>query len=114
MALHHTQARFVYGSSTHQSLSRERGLFVTVETSTHPVSLSELTAVLKIDPSGVYRFTNPLKRRGCSAQAVGAICVTAPIERLPLNKRTVLELQALRVAQAISAGRFETSADSRK
>src|SRR5215472_16673341 len=46
--------------------SLDRGLLIveTVARSTEPVSLGELTAVLEIDRSSVFRLANTLRRRG--------------------------------------------------
>jgi len=51
-----------------QSLDRGLILLETVAQARQPVSLSQLTLVLKIDRSSVFRLANTLKRRGYLAQ----------------------------------------------
>jgi IclR family transcriptional regulator, acetate operon repressor len=54
-----------------QSLDRGLVILEAVANSTAPVSLSELTKVLGIDRSSVYRLANTLKRRGFLAYPAG-------------------------------------------
>lgn len=82
MPLHNTQAKSSRGASTIQSLDRGLVLLETVGQSTHPVPLSELTVVLKIDQSSVYRLANTLKRRGFLAQVQGGYVLGASSWRL--------------------------------
>jgi len=50
--------------------------------SPHPVPLSDLTAVLGIDPSSVYRLANTLKRRGFLTQVPGGYVLGSAAWRL--------------------------------
>src|SRR4051794_13033629 len=54
-----------------QSLDRGLVILEAVANSTTPVSLSELTGVLGIDRSSVFRLANTLKRRGFLAYPAG-------------------------------------------
>jgi DNA-binding IclR family transcriptional regulator len=54
-----------------QSLDRELIILEAVANSSTPVSLSDLTAVLEIDRSSVFRLANTLKRRGFLAYPAG-------------------------------------------
>ena len=74
-----------------QSLDRGLILLEAVARAGRPVSLAELTAVLKIDRSSVFRLANTLKRRGYLAQ-------------LPESKRYALGSSIWRLA---SLFRFE-------
>jgi IclR family transcriptional regulator, acetate operon repressor len=55
-----------------QSLDRGLTILEAVGKSPSPVTLSELTSVLKIDRSSVFRLANTLKRRGFLANPAGA------------------------------------------
>lgn len=65
-----------------QSLDRGLVLLEAVGQSSCPVPLPELTAVLKIDPSSVYRLANTLKQRGFLAQVTGGYVLGASAWRL--------------------------------
>lgn len=65
-----------------QSLDRGLVLLEAVSQSSQPVSLVELTALLDIDPSSVYRLANTLKRRGFLAQVSGGYVLGASAWRL--------------------------------
>lgn len=65
-----------------QSLDRGLILLEAVSQSSRPVSLVELTTVLAIDPSSVYRLANTLRRRGFLAQVSGGYVLGASAWRL--------------------------------
>lgn len=72
------------GNSTPAIQSLDRGLILleTVGRSPQAVSLRELTAVLSIDPSSVFRLANTLKRRGFLAQVPGGYVLGPSLWRL--------------------------------
>src|SRR5262245_28091650 len=61
------------GQHTPPIQSLDRGLLIlnTVARSADPVSLAELTELLRIDRSSVFRLANTLKRRGFLAYPAG-------------------------------------------
>lgn len=65
-----------------QSLDRGLILLEAVGRSAHPVPLADLTTVLAIDPSSIYRLANTLKRRGFLAQVSGGYVLGASAWRL--------------------------------
>ena len=61
----------------HSELDRGLMLLETVGQSSRPVPLPDLTAVLGIDSSSVYRLANTLNRRGFLAQVPGGYVLGA-------------------------------------
>ena len=65
-----------------QSVDRALVLLETVGKSPRPVSLRELTGVLSIDSSSVFRLANTLKRRGFLSQGPGGYTLGPSLWRL--------------------------------